>query len=404
MLSKITVSPAPHISEKRSTRGVMLDVIIGLAPAMAAAVWFFRLQAVGVIATCIVSCMVSEWLCNVIRKKPNSLGDLSAVLTGVILAFSLPPSIGEPKNLWAAALGGAFAIIITKMLFGGLGCNVFNPAMAARVFMTASFGALMTVWTVPAPVGEVAWQGDYPKTMATIDIQNAVTDESQLVSVTQATPLGWCKQVIRAEKKAAGIAQKVDDLKAKADASGDPAEVAALNIKIKKQQDKYQKVKGEAKEAYATLKDLVKASFIGQVGGCLGETSALALLIGGVYLLIRRTITIHIPAAVLIAAFVFAEIFYLIDPSKYSVPLLQLFGGGMLICAFFIATDPVTAPLSAKGMWIFGAGVGILTMLIRFLGEYPEGVMFAILIMNAVTPLIDRACKLVPAGGKPNVS
>ncbi|MHC5163848.1 MAG: RnfABCDGE type electron transport complex subunit D, partial [Planctomycetota bacterium] len=162
--------------------------------------------------------------------------------------------------------------------------------------------------------------------------------------------------------------------------------------------------KAEAKASYGVLKDLVKVSFFGQVGGCLGETSSLALLIGGVYLLIRRTISFHIPAAVLISAFIFAELFYVMNPEKYSMPLLQLFGGGMLLCAFFIATDPVTAPLSVKGMWIFGAGVGVLIMLIRFLGEYPEGVMFAVLIMNAVTPLIDRACKLVPAGGKPNVN
>ncbi|MHC5088991.1 MAG: RnfABCDGE type electron transport complex subunit D, partial [Planctomycetota bacterium] len=205
-------------------------------------------------------------------------------------------------------------------------------------------------------------------------------------------------------KKAAEIAQKRDGFKAKADASSDPAEIAALNLKVEKQQAKYDKVKAEAKASYGVLKDLVKVSFFGQVGGCLGETSSLALLIGGVYLLIRRTISFHIPAAVLISAFIFAELFYVMNPEKYSMPLLQLFGGGMLLCAFFIATDPVTAPLSVKGMWIFGAGVGVLIMLIRFLGEYPEGVMFAVLIMNAVTPLIDRACKLVPAGGKPNVN
>ena len=139
MLKNITVSPAPHISEKRSTRGVMVDVMIALVPAMIAAVWFFRLQAIGVICTCVLSCMLSEWACTAIRKKPRSLDDMSAVLTGIILAFSLPPMI----PLWAAAVGSAFAIVITKMLFGGLGCNVFNPAMAARAFMAASLGALM---------------------------------------------------------------------------------------------------------------------------------------------------------------------------------------------------------------------------------------------------------------------
>ena len=401
MLSKITVSPAPHISKKLSTQRVMGDVLIGLVPAMVAAVIFFRLAAVWVIGTCVISCLVSEWICNIIRKKSCSLCDLSAVVTGVILALSLPPTI----PLWAAVLGSAFAIIICKMLFGGLGSNVFNPAMAARVFLTASFGGMMTTWIIPATVGEVDYKGSAElRTMATVNIENVTAEETQLASVTQATPLGWCKQVIRTEKKAAETARKRDDLQAKAEASSDPAEIASLTLKVEKLQTKYDKTKADAAAAYDTLKDQVKASFIGQTGGCLGETSALALLIGGAYLLLRRTIEFHIPAAVLISAFVFAEVFYMIDPEKYSMPLLQLFGGGMLLCAFFIATDPVTAPLSVKGMWIFGIGVGSLIMLIRFLGEYPEGVMFAVLIMNAFTPLIDRACKLVPAGGKPNVN
>jgi electron transport complex protein RnfD len=335
MLSKITVSPAPHISQKLSTQRVMLDVIIGLAPAMAAAVWFFRLQAALVILTCVTACMASEWICNVIRRKENSLWDLSAVVTGLILAFSLPPAI----PLWAAVIGSAFAIIICKMLFGGLGANIFNPAMAARAFLTASFGMLMTTWTVPA----------------TVDATMPKISPANTVAVTQATPLAWAKTAIKGK-----------------------ADVAEANA-------------------------MLKGTFWGNVGGCLGETSSFALLLGGVYLLIRRTITFHIPAAVLIAAFAFAGIFYLVNPEKYSVPPLQLFGGGMLICAFFIATDPVTAPLSGKGMWIFGAGVGLLIMLIRFVGEYPEGVMYAVLIMNAASPLIDRACKLTPAGGKPHV-
>lgn len=335
MLSKITVSPAPHISQKLSTQRVMLDVIIGLFPAMAAAVWFFRLQAALVILTCVTACMASEWICNVIRKKENSLWDLSAVVTGLILAFSLPPAI----PLWVAVIGSAFAIIICKMLFGGLGANIFNPAMAARAFLTASFGMLMTTWTVPA----------------TVDSAMPQISPTNTAAVTQATPLAWAKTAIKGK-----------------------ADVAEAN-------------------------SLLKSTFWGNVGGCLGETSSFALLLGGVYLLIRRTITFHIPAAILIAAAAFATVFYFVNPDKYSDPLLQLFGGGMLICAFFIATDPVTAPLSGKGMWIFGAGVGLLIMLIRFVGEYPEGVMYAVLIMNAVSPLIDRACKLVPAGGKPHV-
>jgi len=146
-----------------------------------------------------------------------------------------------------------------------------------------------------------------------------------------------------------------------------------------------------------------KSTFTGEVGGCLGETSVIALLIGGLYLLIRRTISFHIPLAVLAAAFVFAGIAYLIDSFVYVQPFFHLTSGGLLFCAFFIATDPVTAPLTRSGMWIFGIGVGAITMLIRIVGEYPEGVMFSILLMNALTPLIDRFFKRVPAGGKPSV-
>lgn len=336
MLSKITVSPAPHISQKLSTQRVMGDVIIGLVPAMIAAVIFFRLQAVWVIGTCVVSCMASEWVCNVIRKKPNSLFDLSAVITGIILAMSLPPAI----PLWAAAIGSGFAIVICKMLFGGLGSNVFNPAMAARAFMALSLGTLMTTWTVPA----------------TVDADMDQMTAANISATTQATPLAWSKSAIKGQ-----------------------ADVEEANW-------------------------MVKSSFWGNEGGCLGETSSFALLLGGIYLLIRRTIEFHTPAAILISAVIFASIFYFVNPDKYASPMLHLFGGGMLLCAFFIATDPVTAPLTVKGMWIFGIGVGTLIMLIRTVGGYPEGVMYAVLIMNSVSPLIDRLCKLVPAGGKPNVN
>ncbi len=331
----ITVSHSPHISQPLSTRIVMIDVIIGLIPAMIAAGFYFRIHALILISTCCLSAVATEWLCNRIRRKPNSLGDFSAVVTGIILAFSLPPAF----PIWAAVIGSCFAIVIGKMVFGGLGANIFNPAMVGRAFLTASFGVLMTTWTVPATIDP-----EMPK----------ISADNTINSRTQATPLAWSKQAIKTETKAEVINEQIED------------------------------------------------TYTGEVGGCLGETSTLALLLGGLYLLIRKTITPHIPLAVLISAFVFAGIAYLINPDAYVSPLLHLTSGGMLLCAFFIATDPVTAPLSAKGMWIFGIGVGTITMLIRIVGEYPEGVMFSVLLMNAVTPLIDRLCKLVPAGGKPN--
>jgi electron transport complex protein RnfD len=211
--------------------------------------------------------------------------------------------------------------------------------MVGRAFLTVSFGMLMTTWTVPATIDSAM-----PKIAA-----------DNIQARTQATPLAWSKDAIK------------------------------------------------AKTGSEVVNDQLADMFTGEIGGCLGETSALALLLGGIYLLIRRTINFHIPLAVLLSAFVFASIAYLVNSDAYISPVSHLCSGGLLIGAFFIATDPVTAPLSTKGMWIFGIGVGTITMLIRIVGEYPEGVMFSILLMNALTPLIDRFCKLVPAGGKPNV-
>lgn len=340
MLKDITVSCAPHISGPLSTRSVMIDVIISLVPAMAAAGYYFRIYALILISACVISAVATEWLCNLIRKKPDpleSLGDFSAVVTGIILALSLPPSL----PVWAAVIGSCFAIAIGKMVFGGLGSNIFNPAMVGRAFLTACFGMLMTTWTVPATIDA---------TMPKI----AASAEKMVDARTQATPLAWSKDAIKTK---------------------------TMTQIVNKQ---------------------LKATFIGEVGGCLGETSALALLLGGIYLLIRGTINFHIPLAVLVSAFVFATIGYLTNSEAYISPLLHLSSGGLLLGAFFIATDPVTAPLTKRGMWIFGIGVGAITMLIRIVGEYPEGVMFSILLMNAATPLIDRFCKPVPTGGRPH--
>jgi electron transport complex protein RnfD len=339
MPGKIRVSPAPHISHHFTTRSVMIDVLIGLVPAVAFASYYFRFYALLLIAGCVLSAVVTEWICNLIRRKPNSLGDFSAVVTGLILALSLPPAI----PVWAAIIGSCFSIAIGKMVFGGLGSNIFNPAMVGRTFLTACFGMLMTTWTVPA----------------SIDTRMPIVSAAMPEAVTQATPLAWSKQAIKTR-----------------------------NI-----EDKTKLVPA------SRVNSLMADMFWGRIGGCLGETSALALLIGGVYLLIRRTIQLHIPLAVLGSAFLIGTVGYFVNPDAFINPLAHLISGGMLICAFFIATDPVTAPLTKKGMWIFGVGVGGITMLIRLLGEYPEGVMYAVLLMNAVTPLIDRFCKLVPSGG-----
>ena len=336
MLSKIKIGHAPHVNNSMSTRSVMLDVVIGLMPAVVAASWLFRFQAGLLIGTCIGSAVITEWLCNIIRKKPNSLGDFSAVITGLILALSLPPSL----PLWAAVIGSCFSIAIGKMVFGGLGANIFNPAMVGRAFLTACFGVMMTTWTIPSTIDSAM---GYIGSTDSIDAR------------TQATPLAQSKAVI----------------KGKADSD--------------------------------ILDNQSKSLFFGTTGGCLGETSSLALLIGAAYLFIRKTINFHIPLSILLSSFIFGLIAHLIDPQLYINPLLHLTSGGMLLCVFFLATDPVGAPVTKRGMWLFGAGVGALIMLIRIVGEYPEGIMFAILLMNAVSPLIDKLCKRIPAGGLPNV-
>jgi len=318
----------------------MLDVIIALTPAMLAAVYYFRLRAVVLVATCVVASAATEWLCNMIRRKPFSLDDFSAVVTGIILALSLPPRL----PVWTAVIGSVIAVAIGKMVFGGLGANIFNPAMVGRTFLAVSFGTLMTTWTVPATVDP---------NMSDISAENILI-EGPSQWRTQATPLAWSKMAIKNEFGA---------------------------------------------DTYAS--DEFVGTITGEVGGCLGETSSIALLIGGVYLLLRRTISLHIPLAVLLSALIFGTVAYMTDSMAYVQPFYHLTSGGILLCALFIATDPVTAPLTRRGMWLFGIGVGALTMLIRVVGGYPEGVMFAVLLMNAVTPLIDRLCKKVPAGGKP---
>ncbi len=335
MLSNITVSPSPHFRQPLTTRRIMIDVIVGLVPAIIMAGYYFRIYALVLIPTCILSAVITEWLCNLIRKTPSTLGDYSAVITGIILALSVPPTL----PVWAAIIGASFSIVIGKMVFGGLGCNIFNPAMVGRAFLTASFGMVMTTWTVPATVDS---------TMSKIGPDN------QLSVVTQATPLAMSKDAAKAKTGA-------------------------------------EQVNGQ-----------LKAMLWGEVGGCLGETSVIAILAGGLYLVVRRTISVHIPLAILLSAFLFAGIANLINPEAYMSPFAHLAGGGILLGAIFIATDPCTAPLTRRGKWIFGAGVGAITVMIRIFGGYPGGVMYSVLLMNGLTPLIDRLCKRIPAGGKPH--
>ena len=334
----LSVAFAPHIRKALSTQRIMLEVVLGLVPAVLVAGLCFRLHGLLLVGVSVLACLATESTCNLLRRRPDSVGDLSAVVTGVILALSLPPAL----PLWTAVIGAVFAIAIGKMVFGGLGANIFNPAMVGRAFLTASFGILMTTWTVPARIDP---------TMPAIAPTNNIMDIR-----TQATPLAWSKMAIKDENGA--------------------------------------RIYNERHPWWPNL--------LGEEAGSLGETGTLALLLGGLYLVIRRIINIHIPLAVLVSAFVFAGIAYLISPDKYVPPLYHLSSGALLLGAFFIATDPVTAPLTVRGQWIFGVLIGGFTMLVRIAGEYPEGFMYAVLLANSVRPLIDMFIQPVPVGGVPH--
>lgn len=307
MEGKLIVSPSPHIREGASTRSIMLDVIIALLPAGAFSVFLFGWRAFLVIAVS-VSCSVAfEFLTRVILKRPQSVGDLSAVVTGLLLAYNLPPAI----PLWMAAVGAFVAIVIVKQLFGGIGQNFANPAITARIVLMVSYPAAMTTWLSP----------------------NAGT----YGAATTATPLSMI-------------------------ASGDLSQLPT-----------------------------VWEMFIGIRGGCLGETSAVFLLLGGLYLIGRRVISPTIPV-------VFIGTVALLSFLLGRDPLYEVLSGGLLLGAVFMATDYTTSPLTGKGKIIFAAGCGVITILIRVYASLPEGVSYSILLMNILTPLIERVTAPNPFG------
>ncbi len=345
--AELFVAPSPHLSDKTTNRRLMLDVIIALIPTFVAALIFFRANAVRLTVICLVSCLLTEYLFDKIRKRPNSLGDFSAVVTGLILAFTLPPDLPG----FAAVIGSVVAIAIGKMIFGGLGHNIFNPAMVGRAFLMAAFPVLMTTWIAPA---------DIPSKIAGIDIKR--------ISVIEPKSGNKLEKSKITKKEVSAVSQAT------------PLAMLKPGKKGRKMPDAF-------------------ALFIGKTGGSLGETSVLAILIGALYLLLRGTIDISIPFGMLGSAVVFGGIAYLLAPGKFANPMFHLGAGGLLFGAFFIATDLVTSPLTKKGRWIFGAGCGILTMIIRQFGTYPEGVMFSVLMMNGLAPLISRWTRPRPLGG-----
>jgi electron transport complex protein RnfD len=312
------VSSAPHLAAGATTRWIMFQVVLAMTPMFLVAVWLYHLNAVVLCVTTVAACLLTEAVFNRARGRSlASLTDGSAIVTGLILAFSLPPALRP----YQAFIGGVVAIGLAKMVFGGIGQNLFNPAMVGRAFLMVCFPVAMTTWSEPG-------------TLKIIGVD----------AVTQATPLAAAK-----------------------------FHTASL----------------------AALWDL----FVGKVGGCVGETSALAALIGGLYLVIRRVADWRQPLGMLGAAAIFAAIAHASAPDQYAGVLYHLNSGALMFGAFFIATDYVGAPVTPWGRLIFGVGAGLLVMLIRLFGGYPEGVMYAILIMNALTPLIERWTTPTPFGG-----
>lgn len=305
-MEKLSVSHSPHIQHEDSSKGIMIDVIIALLPAAIAGCILFGWYAALVILTCVVTAVLAEFVCCKIMKRSNSIGDFSAVVTGLILALNLPPEL----PLWMAAIGSIVAIVVVKMMFGGLGHNFANPAITARIVLLVSFPAAMTSWINP------------------LGIENAVTSATDVNTV--ATPLV---------------------------------------------SNSY---------TYGQL-------FMGQVPGCIGETFSLLIILGALYLIARRVISPVTPlsmvATVALMSFIFKE-----------DPLYMILSGGLLFGAVFMATDYVTSPINWKGKLIFGIGCGLVTFVIRHFGYLPEGVSYAILLMNLFVPFINKITTPKPFG------
>lgn len=322
MSKLLTVSPSPHVSSEQTTSKLMYGVVISLVPAFAVTLYVFGIGALIVTAVSIVSCVLAEALIQrFILKSEVTIRDGSAIVTGLLLAFNVPANL----PWWMVVLGALFAIGIAKMTYGGLGNNLFNPALAGRVFLLISFPVQMTSWPLP------------------------ITSRLQYLDAsTGATPLGIVKEAVRNGEMVPDIMQQVPD-----------------HMQL----------------------------FMGQMGGSLGEVSALALLLGFGWMLYRKIITWHIPVFVIISIAAFTGILWLVDPLKNASPLFHILTGGVMLGAIYMATDLVTSPMTRTGMIIYAVGIGIITVVIRVFGAYPEGVSFAILIMNAAVPLINRYIK-----------
>ncbi|MBF0295041.1 MAG: RnfABCDGE type electron transport complex subunit D [Magnetococcales bacterium] len=347
----LLVTSSPHVHGGNSIPGIMNAVIWALLPGAAMGVMVFGWSALFVILITVAACMVTERLVNAIRSRPSTLPDNSAALTGLLLAMSLPPN----SPWWVCVTGGFFAILLGKHLYGGLGYNMFNPALIARVFLLISFPVQLTSWPSPSPL--MSGQAHSLAEGLALILSGPAGAPELLDALSSATPLGQYRTEL-------GLGHTV------AEALGG---------------------------TYAF--DLLSAA-TGMLKGSLGETSAILLTLGGLYLLRKGIITWHIPGAMLAGCLAPAAIFWYLDPTKYPDPLFHLVTGGLILGAFFMATDMVTSPISPVGQIVFGLGCGLLTYVIRTWGGYPEGVSFAIVIMNAAVPLIDQYSRPVVYGAQ----
>jgi len=322
MSNLLNVSLSPHIHGKETTQKLMFGVITALIPVFLTSVFFFGYGALIVTATSVASCLLFEYLIvKFIFRKPVTITDGSALVTGLLLAFNLPSNI----PVIIIVIGSLISIAVAKMTFGGLGNNPFNPALVGRVFMLISFPVQMTTWPVPAGLG------------------TGYAD-----AVTGATPLAIIKEGIK---------------------NGEPISQLMSQIPTPAQM------------------------FLGDMGGSIGEVAAFALLLGFIWLLFRKIITWHIPVSIVVTILAFTAVLWAVNPEKYANPLFHILAGGVLLGAIFMATDYVTSPMNPKAMLIYGCGIGMLTVIIRVWGAYPEGVSFAILIMNAFVPLMNAYIK-----------
>lgn len=329
MADPIIISASPHVHSARTSKKVMYDVLYALIPAFLVSVYVFGISALILTSIAVISCILFEYLIQkYLLKSEITITDGSALITGILLAFNLPAGL----PIWMIIVGSLVAIGVAKLSFGGLGYNIFNPALVGRVFLLVCFPVQMTSWPT------------------------AVVNNTTLVdAVTGETTLGIIKEGLMYGDTMTTISEKLPS---------------------------------------------VMELLLGITSGSIGEMSALALLIGGVFLIARKVITWHIPVTVLVTMAVMTGIFWLVNPEQYANPLIHILSGGAILGAFYMATDLVTSPMTKKGMVIFAIGIGIITVVIRLYGAYPEGISFAIIIMNAFVPLINTYFKPRRFGNK----